>query len=381
VSFISSFTFAPREEIAMRSAMRRGFTLIELLVVIAIIAVLIALLLPAVQSAREAARRAQCSNNMKQIGLAMHNYHIAINTFPLSNTVTYAYLPASPANQTEWGTWSAHALMLGYMENQPLYNAINFCWTNWYGVGAPINATAFNADIATFMCPSDAISGLSHTIANNGNGNCNYVGCYGTTIEEWCGDPQCSGSSTGIFAHLQSYGIQSIIDGSSNTLAFSETLVSDQTHWTPYRDGIATPTSSPGTNAPNVNGTEAFSSGYQKVTLDLQACSQFFQNQQYPPWSDDKGFRWGTGSPGVTLFNSIVPPNSTQYKWAGCRFGCGGCGFEFGSYENTSSNHPGGCNCMMADGSVRFIKSSIDMLTWWKLGTKAGGEVVSSDSY
>jgi prepilin-type N-terminal cleavage/methylation domain-containing protein/prepilin-type processing-associated H-X9-DG protein len=361
--------------------MRHGFTLIELLVVIAIIAILIALLLPAVQAAREAARRAQCSNNLKQIGLALHNYHTALNTFPLSNTVAYYQLPATPNNLTEWGTWSAQALMLGYIEGQPLYNAINFNWTNWYGTGASINSTVFNTDLAVFLCPSDALAGLSHTISNNGNGNNNYVGCYGTTIEEWCGDPNCTGSSTGIFAHLQSYGVQAVTDGTSNTLAFSETLVSDQTHWTPYRDGIASGTSAPGTNANNVNGTEAFKSGYQNVTVDLQTCSQFFQTKQHPPWSDDKGFRWGTGSPGVTLFNSIVPPNSQQYKWGGCRFGCEGCGFEFGSYENTSSNHPGGCNTMMADGSVRFVKSSIDMLTWWKLGTKAGGEVVSSDSY
>ena len=205
----------------MRTKTQSGFTLIELLVVIAIIAVLIALLLPAVQSAREAARRAQCTNNLKQIGIAMHNYHTALNSFPLSNTVAYYQAPASPANQTEWGTWSAHALMLGYIEGQPLYNAINFSWTCWYGTGQYINSTVFESDINVFMCPSDGLAGIAqNAFSSNGNGNCNYVGCYGTTIEEWCGDPNCQGSSTGIFAHLQCYGIQHIIDGSSNTLAF-----------------------------------------------------------------------------------------------------------------------------------------------------------------
>jgi prepilin-type N-terminal cleavage/methylation domain-containing protein/prepilin-type processing-associated H-X9-DG protein len=363
----------------MRKESRRGFTLIELLVVIAIIAVLIALLLPAVQAAREAARRAQCTNNLKQIGIALHNYHTALNSFPLSNTVAYYQAPATPANLTEWGTWSAQALMLGYIEGQPLYNAINFNWTCWYGTGWNINSTVFESDINVFLCPSDGLAGLRSNA--NGNGNNSYVGCYGTTIEEWCGDPSCTGSSTGIFAHLLCYGVQHVTDGTSNTLAFSETLVSDTTHWTKFRDGIASGTSPPGTNSTSVNGVEAFSIGAPKVLIDLQTCSQFFQTQQHPPWSDDKGYRWGTGSPGVTLFNSIVPPNSQQYPWSGCRFSCEGCGFEFGQYENVSSNHPGGVNCMMADGSVHFVKNSIDMFTWWKLGTKAGGEVVSADSY
>jgi len=365
----------------MRTQTRGGFTLIELLVVIAIIAVLIALLLPAVQAAREAARRSQCTNNLKQIGIALHNYHTALNSFPLSNTVAYYQLPATPANQTQWGTWSAQALLLGYIEGQPLYNAINFNWTCWYGTGYNVNSTVFESDVNVFLCPSDGLSGIQHNQSTNGNGNNNYVGCYGTTIEEWCGDTGCSGSSTGVFAHLQCYGIQHITDGSSNTMAFSETLVSDTTHWTNFRDGIAAGAHAPGTNGDATNGVEAFTIGIAKVNQDLQQCSQWFQARQNPPWSDDKGFRWGTGSPGVTLFNSIVPPNSKQHPWSGCRFGCGGCGQEFGQYENVSSNHPGGCNAMMADGSVRFIKDSVDMLTWWKLGTKAGGEVVSSDSY
>ncbi len=105
-----------------------------------------------------------------------------------------------------------------------------------------------------------------------------------------------------------------------------------------------------------------------------------FQTGSNPP-GNDKGYRWGTGSPGVTYFNTIVPPSSLTYQWGGCRFGCGGCGVEFGQYENATSLHPGGANCMMADGSVRFVKSSISMRTWWSIGTKAHNEVVSSDSY
>src|SRR5262245_44254261 len=105
----------------MSDTRRSGFTLIELLVVIAIIAVLIALLLPAVQAAREAARRAQCVNNLKQIGIALHNYHTANNAFPLCDTVAYSY-----GYNSDWGAWSAHALLLGYLEGQPIYNNCNF---------------------------------------------------------------------------------------------------------------------------------------------------------------------------------------------------------------------------------------------------------------
>ena len=143
---------------------RRGFTLIELLVVIAIIAVLIALLLPAVQAAREAARRAQCVNNLKQIGLALHNYHSTTDVFPLSNTVAWASSSPSDANQG-WGTWSAQALMLPYMEQQPLYNSINFNYTCWWGNGnntnGQINSTVFNTLIKTYTCPSDGKAGQS----------------------------------------------------------------------------------------------------------------------------------------------------------------------------------------------------------------------------
>src|SRR5262249_19123059 len=150
---------------------------IELLVVIAIIAVLIALLLPAVQAAREAGRRAQCVNNLKQIGLALHNYHSANGVFPMGGTMS----PRTTGQGTpydDWCVWSAQALMLSYLEQTPVYNSINFSWAaegdgNYSGA---INGTAFNTVIMSFLCPSDSF-------ANKGNIN-NYHGCYGTTAEQ-----------------------------------------------------------------------------------------------------------------------------------------------------------------------------------------------------
>src|SRR5271155_5720281 len=136
---------------------KRGFTLIELLVVIAIIAVLIALLLPAVQSAREAARRIQCTNNLKQIGLAMHNYHSANNTFPQG--VAASFNSVNPGC-IAWSGWSAQALMLNYMEQSPIYNACNFMVDPFSATASPnINATAILTKINAFLCPSDGNAG------------------------------------------------------------------------------------------------------------------------------------------------------------------------------------------------------------------------------
>jgi prepilin-type N-terminal cleavage/methylation domain-containing protein/prepilin-type processing-associated H-X9-DG protein len=349
----------------MNPVIRRGFTLIELLVVIAIIAVLIALLLPAVQSAREAARRAQCTNNLKQMGLALHNYHSAVGSFPMASAVAYS----DPGVQTTWGTWSAHSMMLPYLEQTPLYNAINFDWTNWYDVGYPINSTAWNLNVQAFVCPSDGQTGQYN--------NNNYFGSIGTTTD-FSGGGGYNGGSTGIFAHLQTYKISNVTDGTSNTIAFSEGLVGS----TPpqvgvrWRDDLSTG-----------SGQAAYlydaNMNIPLVMQDLQTCTSWWtQKINYPTVANAHGFRWGVGDPGDSLFQTLVPPNSLLYPWADCRMDCGSaCGAVFTGYHNATSNHPGGCNVTMTDGSVRFIKSSIAMMTWWALGTKNTGEVVSSDAY
>jgi prepilin-type N-terminal cleavage/methylation domain-containing protein/prepilin-type processing-associated H-X9-DG protein len=348
----------------MRSKRQRAFTLIELLVVIAIIAVLISLLLPAVQSAREAARRAQCVNNLKQIGIGLHNYHTGLNSFPLANTTAWSY-----GYESDWGAWSAQALLLGYMEGQQIYNASNFNLVTWFADGWQINLTVTNTVINTFICPSD---GASPVIPNSqqwaGDTN-NYFASFGTTTTTFAVP-----DSTGVFAHNRAYGIQSTTDGTSNTIAFSEGLIATDTHWIPWRGGVAA-------GSGGQNYLLDARTNIPALMADLQLCAQYFQAHQHPCGANDKGFRWAMGGRGLTSFNTIVTPNSVQYNYGGCRLDCEGCGFAFGQYQNATSNHPGGVNVMLADGSVRFVKNSIAQTTWWALGTRNGGEVISADSY
>jgi prepilin-type N-terminal cleavage/methylation domain-containing protein/prepilin-type processing-associated H-X9-DG protein len=376
------FIFHLAKEQTMSSQARRGFTLIELLVVIAIIAVLIALLLPAVQSAREAARRAQCTNNLKQIGLAMHNYHTSHGSFPLGGTRAasgYGY-------NVGWGTWSAHALMLGFLEQQPLYNAANFSWAVVMGQAWAINTTVSNSVINTFLCPSDDLAPVAVPANDQWSGRLNnYFGSVGTTTAYTGGRP-----TTGIFTEAgPAYGVQNITDGTSNTIAFAEALVGPDSGG--YQTAQKQALFRNGTNvSPSASAGAAsiydVSSNYNAAIADLNTCQQAslnFSSGDGPQGmvnEDDKGARWAASEGGFSLINTIAPPSSTQWSFACCGF-VQSYGCDNGSFQNVNSRHPGGANILFADGSVHFIKSSISIGTWWALGTKANGEVISSDQY
>jgi prepilin-type N-terminal cleavage/methylation domain-containing protein/prepilin-type processing-associated H-X9-DG protein len=354
----------------MNTETRRGFTLIELLVVIAIIAVLIALLLPAVQAAREAARRGQCSNNLKQIGIAMHNYHTAVGTFPLGGSKAPGY--AGNPKLYGWGTFSANALMMGYLEQTQMYNACNFSWAVGMGFGWSVNSTISTSPLSAFICPSD---GMCPTVPYgsqwSGNNN-NYYASVGTDARYFNNT-----DTTGVFTQAyKAYGVQNIEDGTSNTIAYGEGLIGEggieQVRW---RDGPVIKQSAAG-GGPFTD----VSAQYANVVIDLNACQVALQNES-SAYSNNKGFRWSQSDGGFSLFNTIVPPNSQQWQFAACTLGSTSTNTSDAPYVGATSNHPGGCNFLFADGSVRFIKSTIAIGTYWALGTRSNHEVISADSY
>jgi prepilin-type N-terminal cleavage/methylation domain-containing protein/prepilin-type processing-associated H-X9-DG protein len=372
---------------------RPGFTLIELLVVIAIIAVLIALLLPAVQSAREAARRTQCVNNLKQLGLALHNYHSATEAFPEGiDTAPHLDPGYGSYAYSTWTSWSPQAMLLPYVEQTPLYNAANFnmacCF--WGGIPDAVNSTVYLTRIASFLCPSDAQAG-----AENIN---SYVASLGDTTLRY--DAGGSGMTTGIFqvyntvykgSVAYNYGssvkIAAVTDGTSNTIAFGEALVGDFGKLNNYRGNGMTGVTP---RLPSLRQFNALADP-QGVIAGLQNCNAWWKgtaiigcpggNCNRSGLKQYEGQVWALGERGYTLFNTIVPPNSPDYPWRSCGQTCAGCAPEGSEISNANSNHPGGANFAFADGSVKFIKSSIALRIYWSLGTKDGGEVISSDSY
>jgi prepilin-type N-terminal cleavage/methylation domain-containing protein/prepilin-type processing-associated H-X9-DG protein len=361
---------------------RRGFTLIELLVVIAIIAVLIALLLPAVQAAREAARRIQCTNNLKQIGLALHNYHQTNNCFPSGGLPV---LNSNGSARAENGDFSALARLFPSLEQQALYNAANFGISlKSDPTGFAINSTVTGTRISAFLCPSCTPPGWIDTESSNKSpftapGN-NYFGSYGASIE-WVAQPQrAGGPPNGVFQVTgPAIGIQNITDGTSNTIAFGEwkTGSGNAGVVTRYTDVIFLGTMPAGASR-NTAGTEVMPG---LNTPDFQAwitaCNQAAVAPYASSFAPVVGESWAHGLVGYTMGTTLLPPNA---KYFNCSAG-GVNVFDAPGMFNMASFHPGGANMLMCDGSVHFLKDSVSQPTLWALGSRAFGEVLSSDSY
>jgi prepilin-type N-terminal cleavage/methylation domain-containing protein/prepilin-type processing-associated H-X9-DG protein len=377
---------------------RRGFTLIELLVVIAIIAVLIALLLPAVQAAREAARRGQCGNNLKQIGLAMHNYHQIHDRFPPGHSEAADQPGYSDKQYAGWTEWSSLAAMLPYLEQGNVFNSINFAYCGGYNYGQVCNGTAWTTRLSSFLCPSDYNTIASAPAFGTGPpGTNSYRGSLGTTSAVYKSsvgnspgyagcqpdplhittNPGCAPYSNGLFVYWLAYGLQDCSDGSSQTIAFAESLVGDPSYTPNYRHRNNSVTGV--TAAAIAEVPDASNLPQATLATALQACSQAYQSNTN--LSTSNGNRWGWGAASMTLFHTIVPPNSKDYPWNSCRDQCAGCGADDSEFSNAQSNHPGGVNTLFGDGSVKFIQDSINQRVWMGLGTKAGGEVLNGGSF
>jgi prepilin-type N-terminal cleavage/methylation domain-containing protein/prepilin-type processing-associated H-X9-DG protein len=365
---------------------RRGFTLIELLVVIAIIAVLIALLLPAVQAAREAARRAQCTNNLKQITLALVNYTDTNGTTPLHE---YRFATEN-GNAGNAGCLSWYCGLLPFIDQSPLYNALNSIYTTeWSDVasGAGPSHTVYQAAVSTFLCPSD---GMRNTNVPN-MGNFNYVANAGHPRNILLpGDGPTGGNFpplTGIISMSKMYvgqywcssagrdattnvnvTIAGITDGTSNTAAVSESLVNDGSGLSgDLRRTL---------NYTNSGLVEATDVPIMAVVQDGLAPGAAINWQS---WSYYKGLTWAyTDSWERHVYAHVFPPNgpniTTYYTNT---FRCQ----EGDSAMNPTANHGGGVNVSMMDGSVRFVKNSVNLQAWWAMGTRGRGEIISADSY
>jgi prepilin-type N-terminal cleavage/methylation domain-containing protein/prepilin-type processing-associated H-X9-DG protein len=355
---------------------RRGFTLIELLVVIAIIAVLIALLLPAVQAAREAARRAQCVNNLKQIGLALHNY-----------ISTYNVLPPGRVNSHITGQgdcWGAYAEILGQMEQQGIFNSFNFSLppdTDPTTTSAVANMTGFMLNINTLICPSDPSPTTLVQINGGFYGVHNYNMCTGSN---YSANQVPTGALAGILPNgvlyeNSSVSIAAITDGTSSTVAVADTLRS-------------TAGSPPGANSLTFFAQNPLSgfviTGDNKttgppITSDSDYATMC-QTNSPAGFQATRGVRWHYGAPGHSLFNTRRAPNDKGYD---CRGGLphsdkSDPNWTFLSLNITArSQHAGGANSLMCDGHVQFIKNSISVTVWQSLGSRNGGEVISSDAF
>lgn len=310
----------------MRDRRRSAFTLIEVLVVISVIGILIALLVPAVQAARQAARRLQCANNLKQFGLALHNYT--------------SYFGSFPRGQDSLGGYSIHVDLLPYLDNAALYNSMNLYDSAALGAFG-INSTAFAARPGVMLCPSDPYHVAGAT---------NYAGCLG--------DGRAQGRSNGLFAVATAAGLADVTDGLSTTVAMSEFLVG-----VPNRPD----------RLRSIHVPDDFLTG-PAYGLDefVARCSNL--DREVPSEAMYKGRNWFLGQREQTLYDHIMNNDTPScHNTAASKE-------AFGSTTATSL-HGGSVSCLFGDGHVERIRKEVSLPVWRAVATMSGGETISADAF
>jgi len=339
---------------------RRAFTLVEVLVVVAIIGLLIALLLPAVQAARESARRMQCLNNLKQIGIGLHNHAAANGSLP-AGLISQAY-PAVPTHPYTFYRWSALAQLLPYLEKENLRGMLDLSLPLYmpdpgYPISAP-NKAAVSQLVPDFLCPCD-----SGEAVNAQFGPTNYVACAGSGTGG--GTPF---NTDGVFYVNSATRFGDITDGASNTVAFSESLV-----------GIDTPRDNTGaftgySPQRSYKFLLRFSAPFDLTDASCNGSQSF--NSAVATGNDPRGFAWCSGEYRAALYNHYYAPNSSSYD---CVTSVTSDPtpppakpFLYAAYgwRAARSLHPGGVNTLYADGSGHLVRDNIDLKVWQGLSTR-----------
>ena len=334
----------------------RGFTLIELLVVIAIIAVLIALLLPAVQAAREAARRSQCVNNLKQMGLALANYENSHSSLP-PGAIVFTYPAVDPLGIGTRGH-TMFSFILPFLEQGNIGNSINFSVPPNTAPYNYMQSTAFLTKINTYICPSDLQQTQTTTASGNVYSQSSYSGMSGRvdTNQFYYGVPPCCGASApsiqgdGVFMADYAYKLAQITDGLSNTIYVGE-----------HSRFLNDP--EPLMNWWNRYGNFVSVNGEFRAQVVAMSVARINSNLQVPEIDESGSLNTANSAPWGP-FNWFYNP----LYWDGGQHG-------FRSF------HPGGANFVFGDGSVRFLKQTMNPPTYQALSTRASGEIISSDAY